>query len=129
MQKDFQKWHKIKQDIQNENTRPFYHEREAWQCSLGANVGFEQDGKGHDFSRPVLIIKGFSKEVFVCVPITTKLKTGKYYRAIDLGDGVQRRVILSQIRLVDSKRLQEKIITLEEVQCKEIKQAVIRVLG
>src|SRR3989344_6646831 len=109
MKKDFQKWHTLKQNIHNEKERRFYHEREIWWCSLGENVGFEQDGKGSDFARPILIIRGFNKEVFLCVPLTTKNKKGKYYADIDLGDKVIRKVILSQIRLIDSKRLQEKI--------------------
>jgi len=129
MEKDFIEWHKVKRNIHKRGERPFYHEREIWWCSVGENIGFEMDGKGEDFARPVLIIKGFSKEVFLCVPITTKPKIGKYYVDINFGDGKTRKAILSQIRLVDSKRLQEKITTLDEPHFKEIKRAVIRVIG
>lgn len=89
---------------------------------------FEQDGKGPDFARPVLIIKGFSKEVFLCVPLTTKMKKGKYYADIELSDKAPRKVILSQIRLVDSKRLQEKMTTVDAGQFQKIKQAIIRLI-
>ncbi len=129
MGKDFVEWHKIKQDIHKREKRPFYNEREVWWCSVGENVGFEMDGKGEDFTRPVLIIKGFSKEVFLCVPITTKLKIGKYYADINFGDGKARKAILSQIRLIDGRRLQEKIITLDVPHFKEIKQAITRIIG
>lgn len=129
MEKDFQEWHQVKYAIHNAKERRFYHEREVWWCSIGANIGFEQDGKGADFVRPVLILKGFSKEVFLCVPLTTKLKTGKYYHDISLGDDILRKVILSQIRLVDSKRLQEKVVTISETEFLEIKQAVIRLIA
>ena len=128
MKKDFSKWHKVKTEIDHLETRLFYHEREVWWCSLGMNVGFEQDGKGMDFTRPMLIIKGFSREVFLCIPLTTKLKTGKYYYPISLGDEIERKAILSQIRLVDSKRLQEKIMTLDEDQFQAIKKAIIKLL-
>lgn len=128
MEKDFQKWHNVKQEIHHIKERRFYHEREVWWCSIGANVGFEQDGKGPDFDRPVLVIKGFSREVFLCIPLTTKIKEGPYYHAISLGDGVPRMVILSQIRLVDSKRLQEKVATIDEAQFSAIKQAIIRLM-
>lgn len=129
VEKDFKKWHKLKSEIHNsENTRVFFHEREVWWCSLGENIGFEQDGKGSKFSRPVLIIKGFSKEVLICVPITTKNKLGKFYLEIDLGDNLKRKVILSQIRLIDSKRLQEKIGMIDEIQFSKIKQAIIKLI-
>ena len=128
MQKDFDGWNKTKKDLHDRAENRFYHEREVWWCSLGANVGFEQDGKGAHFSRQVLIIKGFSKEVFVGIPLTTKAKKSKYYCDISLGDGLSRKAILSQIRLLDSKRLQEKIETIAEDQFQKIKQAAIRLL-
>jgi len=126
MEKDFDKWNKSKELIHYKNEDKFYHEREVWWCSLGINIGFEQDGKGDRFSRPVLIIKGFSKNVFLSVPLTTKLKEGRYYNDIILNDGVKRKAILSQIRLIDSKRLIEKVCTIDEIQFKTIKQKIIQ---
>lgn len=128
MEKDFTKWHNKKTEIDHSNDRAFYHEREVWWCSTGLNVGFEQDGKGENFSRPILIIKGFNKNVFLSVPITTKIKDGKYYHRIDLGDSIPRKVILSQIRLLDTKRLQEKITMIHEEEFSEIKKAIIQLL-
>ncbi|OHA46307.1 MAG: hypothetical protein A2541_02635 [Candidatus Taylorbacteria bacterium RIFOXYD2_FULL_36_9] len=127
MQKDFDKWNNQKKLINNlENL--FYHEREVWWCHLGINVGFEQDGKGKNFLRPILIIKGFSKNVLLCVPLTTKLKEGKYYSQIILSDGLPRMVILSQIKMIDSKRLREKICMISEDQFKIIKQKIIHLI-
>jgi len=128
MNKDFQKWHNQKQYIHENGSRVFYHEREVWWCRLGLNVGFEQDGKGDKFSRPVLVLKGFSKEVFWAVPITTSNKSGKYYINLDLGDKVERKAIISQIRLVDTKRLLNKIATLNEYDFLNIKKAIIQLI-
>ena len=128
MQKDFQKWHTVKQSIDNGSSRLFYHEREIWWCALGLNIGFEQDGKGKKYMRPVLIIKGFSREVCLCVPLTTREKKGKFYRDIDLKDGIQRKVILSQIRLIDTKRLLEKVSTVDAGEFRKIKQAIISLI-
>jgi len=124
--KEFDNWNTKKKEIDLNNKESFYHEREVWWCNLGVNIGFEEDGKGKDFVRPVLILKGFSKDVFICIPLTTKIRKGKYYFNIDLNDGIERNVILSQIRLIDSKRLQEKICMIDEKQFKEIKQKVIQ---
>ena len=128
MKKDFDEWNNKKTEIDHANNRAFYHEREVWWCSTGLNVGFEQDGKGENFSRPVLIVKGFNKNVFLSVPLTIKAKEGKYYYSIDLEDGIPRKIILSQIRLLDSKRLQEKIVTIHADQFSEIKKAIIQLL-
>ncbi len=130
MNKNFDNWNKKKKVINETEfeSAPFYSEREVWWCSLGLNIGYEQDGKGKDFARPILIIKGFSKQVLLCLPLTTKQKEGKYYHGVDLKDGISRKVILSQVRLIDSKRLQEKICMLDELQFKSIKQKIIRFL-
>ncbi|MEI6296407.1 MAG: type II toxin-antitoxin system PemK/MazF family toxin [bacterium] len=127
MEKDFDSWNEKKKIISNLNNL-FYHEREIWWCHLGINVGFEQDGKGSNFLRPILIIKGFSKNVLLCVPLTTKSKQGKYYSEIVLGDGLSRRVILSQLKMIDSKRLREKICMIDEEQFKKIKQKIIHLI-
>ena len=91
-------------------------------------MGFEMDGKGQKFTRPVLVLKGFSREVCLCLPLTTKEKKEKFYCGIDLGDGLPRVVILSQIRLLDTKRLVERIATISEQNYKEIKQATIHLI-
>ena len=129
MLKDFDSWNKIKKVLDGEDREAFAYPREVWWCSLGVNIGFEQDGKGEDFSRPILVIKGFSKNVLLCIPLTTRLKEGKYYYDIFLGDKIKRKVILSQIRLIDSKRLEEKICTIDERQFDVIKQKVTQLIG
>lgn len=59
MTKEFIKWNSEKVLVHTDKVRPFFHEREVWWCSLGINVGFEQDGSGKDFLRPIVIIKKF----------------------------------------------------------------------
>lgn len=125
MEKDFQKWHKIKERIDHVPARIFFHERETWWCSIGVNVGFEQDGRGERFARPVLIFKKFNNEVFWAIPLSTKIKKGKFYVPIELGDGVPRVVIISQLRLMDAKRLVYKISTISNENYKLIQKAVI----
>ncbi len=103
--KDFSKWTQQKKDIHNDKERPFFHEREIWFAQLGENIGFEQDGRGKNFLRPLIVFKKFNKEVFLAIPLTTNQKTGKFYFNFTfIGEEVST-AILSQIRLVDAKRL------------------------
>ena len=108
MKKDFQKWHKRKAVIDSIEQRPFFHEREIWFCYLGTNVGFEQDGRGKDFLRPVVIVRKFNQQVFWAVPLTRTHKKSKYYFAFHFLGEVSV-VVLSQLRLVDARRLSYKI--------------------
>ena len=126
MKKNYGEWHKKKTDIEHSNDmRVFFHEREVWWCSLGANVGFEQDGKGGKFARPVLVFKKFNKEVFWALPLSTRIKKSKFYANLDLGDGISRVAIISQLRLIDGKRLIDKIGVIDESNYEDIQKAVI----
>ncbi|MCK4387059.1 MAG: type II toxin-antitoxin system PemK/MazF family toxin [Candidatus Pacebacteria bacterium] len=105
VKKDFGKWISAKEKIHNKKQGVFFHEREIWFCSLGLNVGFEQDGKGNDFLRPVVVFKKFNNDIFLGIPLTKKDKNGKYYFDFYLNKKLKSVAILSQIRLIDSKRL------------------------
>ena len=124
MEKDFDRWNKKKKQVDKESFVDFYHEREMWWCSLGMNIGFEQDGTGKNFDRPILITKGFSKNVFVCVPLTGKRKVGKYYFYLGRVENREATALLSQIRLVDTKRLHDRLAVLAKDKFEEIKKAI-----
>jgi len=102
--KDFDEWNiqkKITDSVENKKT---FHEREVWFTKIGENIGFEQNGKGEEFLRPVVVYKKFSKNVFLGIPLTRTIKEGKFYSSFDF-KGQTSIAILSQIRLFDSKRL------------------------
>ncbi len=124
MQKNFDQWNEHKKYMHVETERKFYHPREVWWCSLGVNVGFEEDGTGSEFERPVLILKGFSKEVCLIVPLTTSTKVNPYHVKVGIVDSREAFAIISQIRLIDTKRLSNKVGRLKEKKFEEIKKAV-----
>lgn len=124
MQKDFEGWNKKKQEIDHKPEAPFYHEREIWWCSLGVNVGFEQDGTGKNYDRPVLVIKGFNPQVFFGVALTGKKRQNKYHLPIGEVEGREASAILSQVRLIDTKRLIRKASTLDEDTFEAVKEAL-----
>jgi mRNA interferase MazF len=125
--KDFDKWNMEKKRVDDAH-RIFFHEREIWWAKLGVNIGFEQDGKGRDFARPILIVKKFNNIVFWGLPLTTKVKKSKFYFELNSDDGVQRSAILSQLKLYDAKRLMGKMSYVREDNYKEIKKAITRLL-
>ena len=126
MKKDYAEWHSRKTEIEHlDETRLFFHEREVWWCSIGHNVGFEQDGKGEKFARPVLVFKKFNKEVFWALPISTRIKKSKFYTPINIDDNIERVAIISQLRLIDAKRLVDKIGVISEANYKDIQKTVI----
>ena len=129
MDKDFKKWHKNKEAIHNERPRVFFHEREVWFAYLGVNIGFEQDGQGDKFLRPIVIIRKFNNEVFWGVPLTKTKKEGKYYFKFKLDSNEESIGIISQLRLIDAKRLLYKIGDISEKDFSELKQKIRQLIA
>lgn len=126
--KDFDIWNIEKKKIHHETVAPFYHQREVWWCSLGVNVGSEQDGTGKNFDRPVVVIKGFNKDIFFGVALTGKRKEGKYYLPLGTIEDREASAVLSQVKLIDAKRLVRKIATLDQALFEQLKVAVQKTL-
>ena len=100
----FGNWTKLKIRIHTSERILYFRQKEIWWAALGANVGFEQNGKNESFERPVLVLRKFSKDMFLGVPLTSKIKPGIYYFDLTMA-GIKSSVILSQVRLISSKRL------------------------
>lgn len=127
-QKDFVQWHGEKTQVHNEKSRPYFHVREVWFCSMGENIGYEQDGRGNQFLRPVVILRKFNNEVLWGIPLTTKTKKGKYYFTFSIDGQNESSAILSQLRLLDAKRLQYKIGDISEADFEVLKTKLRQLL-
>jgi mRNA-degrading endonuclease toxin of MazEF toxin-antitoxin module len=130
--KDFEGWNTLKQNLDNrQNTSvPTIKEREIWWCSIGVNIGDEEDGYNELYNRPVLIVRKFNDRIFWGVAITTKTKADPHYFPIDL-KGSKRCVMLSHLRLYDSKRLishRSKMGKLSPKQFEAVKRALKELL-
>lgn len=128
MNKNFDEWNSKKKEIHKDGKAPFYNEREIWWCALGANVGFEQDGTGKNFDRPIAVIRGFSKNIFLGLALTGKKREGKFYLYLGKIEGRDSSAILSQLRLIDSKRLIRKIGTLGETEFNGLRESLKKVI-
>jgi mRNA interferase MazF len=128
MDKDWDGWNQRKQEVHKHKTVPFFHEREVWWCSLGVNIGAEQDGTGKNYDRPVVVVRGFNKDIFFGVALTGKKKAGKYYFNLGKIEGREASAILSQVRLIDAKRLVRKSMTLDQALFERLKAALQKTL-
>jgi mRNA interferase MazF len=112
MKKDFDEWNKIKKATNAEEPR-LYTVREIWWCRFGVNVGTEQDGSGGWFVRPCVILRGFGPDACLVVPLTTSAREHPLRVYAGYVDGLEARANISQIRVVDTRRLERKIGFLE----------------
>ncbi len=122
--KDFDEWNNQKKILHENGENKFYHPRDIWWCRLGLNIGFEQDGKDKDFERPALVLKSFGKNICLIVPLTTSVKKHPCRISIGIVDGKEATAILSQIKIVDTKRFVEKIEVLNKEKFTEIQNRI-----
>jgi len=106
MQKDFDKWSKKKKELDTKDGLPTFKEREIWWCSIGINVGHEENGKGIEFHRPILVIRKFNKRLFWGVPLTSQIKDNPHYHQFTF-NGKEQCAMLTHLRLWDVSRLNE----------------------
>lgn len=124
-QKDLDGWHALKKQIEASPAAPnfYFNEREIWFCSIGHNVGYEQDGTGPEFWRPVVIVKKYNRYMFAGIPLTSKVKPFPFYFGVGNVAGRAAMAIISQIRPISSKRLVNKIETMDKTVFEALKKA------
>ncbi len=102
--KEFDEWNKVKKRIHHEEREVTMRAGEVRWAIFGVNVGSELDGKGHSFTRPVLILHVVGKVLALVIPMSTKLKeVAGYHHFPFQGKGVS--LCLHQIRVLSQKRI------------------------
>lgn len=102
-EKEFDSWNNLKKKLDN-RPQVYCREGDIWWCHFGINVGYEQNGSGTDFLRPVIVLKRINHGTLICLPLTTQLRHNKDHVAIYFKDSFET-VILSQIKMIDARRL------------------------
>lgn len=128
MDKNFDLWNKTKKNIDLKNIGPLFKEREIFYLNIGENIGYEENGKGRELIRPVLIFKKFNNYIFLGIPLTSKIKNNKFYFEFSFLKGIRSYAILSQIRLFDYKRLERKIGTIKKENFEKLKKTFIEII-
>jgi mRNA interferase MazF len=92
----------------------FCKKREIWWCSVGITIGNEIYGKNNFFERPVLVLKVFSRDLVIAIPLTSqKPLNPNYVIRLQLKNGTSY-ALLSQVRSFNTKRFSRKKETLDE---------------
>ncbi len=120
----FDIWNKQKQKTDKKEIIPQFKQREIFYTRMGKNIGFEQNGKGMDFLRPVLVLKKFNRFVFWGVPLSTTDKRGRHYFQFSFINEKTSVAIISQLKLFDGRRLERKIGVMKKNNFENLKKAI-----
>ncbi|MEA1956176.1 MAG: type II toxin-antitoxin system PemK/MazF family toxin [Campylobacterota bacterium] len=116
--KQFNEWNELKKEVDNhKNKKVGFKTRDIFYMNMGENIGFEQNGKGKNFIRPIVVLKVFNREMFFAIPLSSQLKEGKFYYSFEFEkkDKILSKnvALLSQMKIFSSKRLLNKIGTMK----------------
>ena len=100
---------------------------EIFWCRVGLNVGVEEDGKNSEFVRPVLVIKKFSHEIVLGIPLTTKEKAGDWYYPLP-HFGKNSYLVLNQVKSFDTKRFLSSMGQISENELEKIINSLFKLV-
>lgn len=103
-------WNVLKEDLNDitEGKLQLVRQGEIWWVGIGENVGVEINGKSEYFSRPVLVLKKFSRYGFMGIPLTSQEHFGSWYVSF-IFQGKKEFAVLSQARVYSVSRLYGRI--------------------
>ncbi len=122
---EFDQWNEVKKETNSDDKCRNFKEREIFYIKMGQNIGFEQNGKGEQFIRPVIILKKFNKNMFFGIPTSSQLKEGLFYHPFSFsksGSECNNIALLSQMKLYSANRLLNKMGMMHKADFDELKK-------
>lgn len=130
MSDHFNEWNSVKKETDTLSP-PIFKEREVYYIRMGHNIGHEQNGKGDEFVRPVIVLKRLSREMFIGIPLSSQIKNGSFYHTVTFSkNGMEtiNNAIVAQIRLFSARRLLNKIGMIHKDEFTDLKKSVASLL-
>lgn len=121
-------WCRLKIVLWGKQSKTIFKHGDIWWCSLGMNIGEEMFGKGEKFTRPILIFRKFTGNSFLGLPIIKQEKQGTWYVEITIHKE-RRWVMLNQARVLDKKRLTNRMGALDDNDFQKVKKKFIEFYG
>lgn len=125
---EFNEWNEVKKQIEKENILVGFKTRDIFNIKMGQNIGFEKNGKGLNFVRPVLIYKKLTKDMFIGIPLTTTQRDGSFFFKFEFIENKISTAILIQSRLFSNKRLLNKIGVIDQNDYENLKKKHLKLL-
>ena len=120
--KQYDEWNEIKKETSKEKKFVGFKTRDIFNVKVGQNIGFEQNGKGGEFVRPVIVYKKLTKDMFIGIPLTTTQREGSFFYRFEFIPNKISIAILPQAKLFSSKRLLNKIGVINKNDFEELKR-------
>lgn len=109
----YDEWNEVKKKTSQKDRKLGIKPREIFWVKIGQNLGSEEYGKNSDFTRPVVIVRKLTQDLFIGIPLTSSLKDGDYFHKFKYtnktrGD-IENSAMILQLRTFSIKRVLSKI--------------------
>ena len=109
----YDEWNEIKKKTSKNNIKIGIKPRDIFWVKIGHNIGSEEYGKGQNFTRPVIIIRKLTSELFIGIPTTSKLRNNDYFHQFQYhskkdGD-IEVSAMILQLKVFSIKRITNRI--------------------
>ncbi len=127
--KQYDAWNEVKKVTNLNEKNIYFKERDVFWIKLGENIGYEQNGKGDKFQRPVIVVKKYTSDMFLGVPLSTTLREGTFFFQFNFIENEISTALLVQNRLFSSKRFIKKIGKIKEDDFEKLKIKLRDLIG
>lgn len=76
---DYNNWNEVKKKCNINKRKLGIKSREIFWAKIGFNIGSEEYGKDKNFTRPIIVIRKLTSDLFIGVPITSTIKNNDYF--------------------------------------------------
>jgi mRNA interferase MazF len=128
---EYDKWNEVKKETIQNKRKLGIKPREIFWVKIGQNIGDEEYGKGEIFSRPVLVVRQLTSDLFIGIPITTALKDDDYFHLFEFATkkGISKNsAMILQLRTYSKKRITDKIGKMNIDDFKKIQDKLIKMI-
>ncbi len=128
---NFNQWNEVKKQTQKASFILSIKPREIYWVKIGQNIGSEEYGKGKIFSRPVLVVRQLTSDLFVGIPLTSTIRDDDYFYSFSFQTKkatIKNSAMLLQIRTFSKKRITDKLGKVNTDDFKQIEKRVIKML-
>lgn len=125
--KKFNEWNEVKKTTDTDTNKIFFKERDIFWMKIGENIGHEQNGKGDKFQRPVVVVKKYSRDMFLGIPLTSTRRDGSFFFQFEFNEDIST-ALLVQHKLFSTKRIIKKMGKINENDFGKLKKKLIKLI-
>lgn len=128
---EYDRWNEVKKETIQKERKLGIKPREIFWVKIGQNIGDEEYGKGDLFSRPVIVVRQLTGDLFLGIPLTSTIKNNDYFHSFEFSTKkgvVQNSAMILQLRAFSKKRITDKIGKINTEEFKIIQEKLIKMI-